>query len=98
MIHTLDRPLMCTMMIVISSVRFSCSSHSLYDSPAIAAHASRGSVYLATYITVREKPGKRKMPLTTIKRKNKVDNVVTIPCIKHLVKLLSLPKNLIFTN
>lgn len=41
---------MCTRIIVISSVRFSCSNHILYDSPAMAAHASWGSVYLATYI------------------------------------------------
>lgn len=48
--HTLGKPLMCTRIIVISSVRFSCSNHILYDSPAMAAHASWGSVYLATYI------------------------------------------------
>jgi len=39
----------CTMIIVISSVLFSCSSHSLYDSAAIAEQASRGSWYIATW-------------------------------------------------
>ena len=49
-IHTLfESPLIWTMIIVISSVRFTSSDHSLYDSSAIAAHASRGSVYLAAY-------------------------------------------------
>jgi hypothetical protein len=36
------------MIIVISSVLFSCSSHSLYDSAAIAEQASRGSGCIAT--------------------------------------------------
>lgn len=43
------------MIIEISSVRFSCCSHSLYDSPAIAAQASRGSEYLAAYMTTKVK-------------------------------------------
>lgn len=36
-------------MIVMSSVRLSCSSHSLYDSLAMTKHASLGSAYLFTY-------------------------------------------------
>ena len=37
------------MIIVISSVLFSCSNHSLYDSAVAAAHPSLGSAYLPTY-------------------------------------------------
>lgn len=44
-----DKFFMCTIMIVISSVRLSCSSQSLYASPVMAEHASRGSSYLLTY-------------------------------------------------
>lgn len=41
------------MIIVMSSVRFTSSNHSLYDSSVMAAHASRGSVNFAVY-TIKE--------------------------------------------
>lgn len=54
-ILTLDKPLTCTTMMVISSVRFSFSNHNLYDSAATAEHALRGSMYLSTYTAKNHK-------------------------------------------
>lgn len=77
-IYTVFKSLMCTMIIVISSVRLSFSSHSLYDSPAMAEQASLGSAYLLTCTRARKETQKTKL------QENQLYNyLVTVPSIMN---------------